>query len=153
MQKDVKRKNMKLIDNPSAFTTEQIHRSLSLRGIDNIHDHTTMAIITALIALSVGMALSTPLWKRSRVAAVSVVILAITASLPMFGTITNVSEGFSIGKGIESTDHLFYLCDGIIIIMSNAYGISYEAANLIAFAVVQPALIVYLAISAAIKRR
>lgn len=39
---------------------------------------------------------------------------------------------------------LFYLCDGVIILLAYSYQVSYEAMNLILFFVIQPTIIVLL---------
>jgi hypothetical protein len=50
-------------------------------------------------------------------------------------------EGITCGVVSTSLLRVFYLCDGVVILLSYSFNVSYEAMNLILFFMVQPLLI------------
>lgn len=136
---------MRLLDNPTTFTKEGVERALDIRHIANDQGMSDMVMITAMIWIVTAVIIAVPWARKNRAIAIPLFLFVCTASIPMFISFAEID--FSMQKpSITSMMQIFHLCDGIIIMFGYAYGVSYEAANLIVFAVIQPVIIIYLTI-------
>lgn len=135
---------MKLLDNPTTFTIEGARRALQFRGIDSPEHYNTMLTITLALFAVVTLVIFIPLARRSIIAASIWFIGCCVSVIPVMNGYNDLQMEMVSYAPVKSMMELFHICDGIVIMIGYCYGISYEAANLIIFAVVQPAIIVAL---------
>jgi len=141
-----------MLKHPTTFTIEGVRRAMEFREIHNDGYYTTMLLITLLLYTVAGIALSIPLYQRCRIAALLVAIAVVLSFIPIITGYLRMAP-LTTPETIPDFRILFNVLDGIVIMFAYCYGLSYEAANLILFAVVEPAIIVFLFIFAISKKR
>jgi hypothetical protein len=145
-----------LLDNPNTMSKLEVIRALKIRQIYNGEDLPLMWIATIIILsviAVVGIAIITRELARKDaypVAASIVATICIIFTLWVLSTITTRYFQFSHIGGISphqwNLQRVFYLCDGMIIMLAYIIGVSYEIMNVVLFGLIQPLLILILAI-------
>lgn len=118
-------------------------RALDYRQISTSADVTLMLLFTVLVLLVLYVGLlyqgkSKPAWLYITAVSIPMAILLYSC---VAGFTQFMPEGITFKLGAMSLLRVFYLCDGVVILLAYSFKVSYEAMNLILFFVVQPLLI------------
>lgn len=143
----------KLLDNPDTMSKLDVIRALRIRHIYNLEDIQAMEVMTLIIYLGVSSLFGWIFFRseiRSKIFKVwMLIIFTVVSLLISFRTLVGYN---ALGADSAFSGHdwdlqrLFYLCDGVVIIIAYLLGISYEAINVLLFGVIQPLLILILCI-------
>lgn len=132
-----------MLDHPTTFTVEGVRRAMEFREINTDGHYITMLLITLVIYAAICVAISVPLYRRNK--AVSLLFSAVTvlSVIPVISRYFRISR-LALPECITNARELFNVLDGVVIMLAHCYGISYETANLVMFALVQPLIIIIL---------
>lgn len=135
-----------LLNNPKTLDWDHVNRALQYRQIDNPADISLMLLFTVVVLLSLfGLSVYIIQEKKKWIYIVlSSVFMLYILSLIIVGFTQFLPNGLVLDFPEMTMLKLFYLCDGVIILLAYSYQVSYEAMNLILFFVIQPLIIVSL---------
>lgn len=146
-----------LLDNPKTMDGAHVARAMKIRNIFNFEDMQIMAGLTiailALILSAAGWLVYREIRLRNKKKVVAQIALIIAFVLLLFASVSLVNDYLNVFKDVPAKSphqwglqRWFYLCDGIIIMLAYWINMSYESANILVFAILQPLLILLLAL-------
>ena len=145
---------MNLLNNPKIFSLFEVIRALKIRNIYNPQDLLYMyvaigCVVIGFLALFFFIGKNELKLRKYHTWPFTCVVIAL-GSLLIYAIDKNyhiTAEQASGPASANSFLKLFYMCDGIIILISFLISTSYEATNVLVFCVVQPLIIIGLAIT------
>lgn len=127
---------------------DHVHRALQNRQLDNPSDITLMLLFSLLTLFPLCAGTIYLNRRKTRwyfVVPLTLLMLYVLASI-ILGFMEFLPGGLALAPIQLSLLKLFYLCDGVIILLAYSFQTSYEGMNLILFFCIQPLIIVGLCI-------
>jgi hypothetical protein len=138
------------LNNPKTMDLDHVIRALNIRHLDNNNDIVLMFYLSLLTVFIIGcgfqiLAYRSFKWK-SLIVIVPVFFFLFYKIIAGFNEF-EASYFNTLPVPKYSLIYFFYICDGIVIILSYSFNQSYEAMNLWLFFFLQPIIIISLFIS------
>jgi isocitrate dehydrogenase kinase/phosphatase len=138
------------LNNPKTMDIEHVRRALHVRHLDNINDITLMLQVSLFVWTVATFIIGLLLYRSKNWPALLIWIAVMATGWIgiLRGYIAIKEETFLLIPSFNFTFiQLFYLCDGIVIMLAYSFNQSYEAMNLWLFFVIQPLIILTLFIA------
>jgi len=140
---------MNYLNNPKTMDIDHVRRALNIRHLDNDNDLTLMLQLS-LLAWVFALGACILLYRNFKLKGVIPVLLAF--AIGWYVLVKNylvfVDSGLVLIPHFKvGLNQLFYLCDGMIILLAYSLNQSYEVTNLVLFGFVQPLIIFVLCIT------
>lgn len=122
---------------------DHANRALMYRQLNNPTDITLMLLFTLLVLLLLfaGLIYLNRSKKSRYFVTPAAFLILVTLIKVIQGFLDFSMDGLALALPEMSMLKLFYLCDGVIILLAYSFQVSYEAMNLILFFLVQPLII------------
>ena len=129
---------------------DHVRRALNIRHLNNDNDLTIMLQLSLLAWAVFALGAAILLYRSFKLKGVVPVLLGFAVGWYVLvkNYLVFVDSGLVLIPHLKlGLNELFYLCDGIIILLAYSLNQSYEATNLVLFGLVQPLIIFVLCIT------